>query len=134
MVGRGESGWMAPVSCVGICRENTMNLLLECANYSEPFLATFERIIKETVRKESNEEDLFSARLHAFLVMYYVTTGVPAKYVGDVMILIQKIKRNIVHRRFRREKTGVGIMRFRRHRLLAHLSITVQKICNLRKY
>ncbi len=117
---------MAPVSCVGICRENTMHLLFECANYSEPMWATLERIIKETLRKESNEEDLFGARSHAFLVMYYVTTGVPAKYVGDVMILIQEIKRNIVHRRLWRETTGVGITTFGRHRLLAHLSITVR--------
>jgi hypothetical protein len=56
------------------------------------------------------------------------------KYAGDVMVLIQEIKRNIIYRRFRRETDGVGITTFNRHRSLAHLSITVQKICNFRKY
>jgi hypothetical protein len=66
--------------------------------------------------------------------MYNITTNMPAKYTRDVMILIQEIKRNITYRRFRRETSGVGITTFNRMRLLAHLSITIQKICNLRKY
>jgi hypothetical protein len=59
---------------------------------------------------------------------------VPAKYTGDVMVLIQEIKRNIIYCRFRRETDGVGITTFDIHRFLAHLSITVQKICTLSKY
>jgi hypothetical protein len=50
------------------------------------------------------------------------------------MVLIQEIKRNIIYHRFRRENDGVGITTFDRSRLLSHLSIPVQKICNLRKY
>jgi hypothetical protein len=82
----------------------------------------------------SNGEIEFNSRFHAYLVMYNISTNVPAKYTRDVMILIQEIKRNIIYRRFRRETNGVGITIFDRLRLLAHLSITVQKICNLRKY
>jgi hypothetical protein len=59
--------------------------------------------------------------------MYNILTSVLAKYARDVMILIQEIKRNIVYRRFRRETDGIGITTFSRHRLLAHLSIIVQK-------
>jgi hypothetical protein len=66
--------------------------------------------------------------------MYSVTTGVPSKHVKDIMILIQEIKRNIVYRRFKRETLNVGVMTFGRHRPLAHLSITVQKIQSLRKH
>ncbi len=28
----------------------------------------------------------FNGRLHAFLVMYNISTGVPAKYAGDVIV------------------------------------------------
>jgi hypothetical protein len=115
-------------------KENTMHLMFECENYSEPLWATTEYIIKETVRRVGNGEDSYNIRLHAFLIMYSVTTGVPSKHVKDIMILIQEIKRNIVYRRFKRETSNVGVTTFGRHRLLAHLSITVQKIQSLRKY
>jgi hypothetical protein len=44
--------------------------------------------MKETIRTISNGEIEFNGRLHAFLVMYNISTSVPAKYTGDVMILI----------------------------------------------
>jgi hypothetical protein len=50
------------------------------------------------------------------------------------MILIQEVKRNIVLRRFKKETTGSGVTTFGRRRLLAHLSITVRKIRDLRRY
>ncbi len=66
--------------------------------------------------------------------MYNVSAGVPSKYIKDIMILIQDIKINIMFRRFKRETSDVGVTTFERHRLLAHLSITVQKIRGRRKY
>jgi hypothetical protein len=66
--------------------------------------------------------------------MYNISTSVSAKNTGDVMVLIQEIKRNIIYSRFRKETDGLGITTFDRPRLLVHLTITVQKICNLRKY
>jgi hypothetical protein len=108
--------------------------MFDCSNYSEPLWAIVENLVKETIRTISNGEIEFNGRLHTFLVMYNISTSVPAKYTGDVMVLIQEIKRKIIYRRFRRETDGVGITTFGRPRLLAHLSITVQKICNLRKY
>jgi hypothetical protein len=111
-----------------------MHLMFECSSYTEPLWAIVENLVKETIRTISNGEIEFNGRFHAFLVMYNISTSVPAKYTGDVMVLIQEIKRNIIYRRFRRETDGVGITTFDRPRLLAHLSITVQKIRNLRKY
>ncbi len=98
-----------------------MHLMFECSNYSEPLWAILENLVKETIWTMGNWEIEFNGRLHAFLEMYNISTGVPAKYTGDVMVLIQKIKRNIIYHRFRRETDGVGITRFDRPRLLAHL-------------
>jgi hypothetical protein len=131
----GQGGEQLYDSCK-LCgnKENTMHLMFEFGNNSEPLWATTENITKETVRREGNGEDSYNIRLHVFLIMYGVTTGVPSKYFKDIIILIQKIKRNIVYRRFKRETSNVGVTTFGRHRLLAHLSITVQKIPSLRKY
>ncbi len=60
----------------------------ECSNYNEPLWAILENLAKETIRTMSNGEVEFNGRLHAFLVMYNILTGVPAKYAGDVMVLI----------------------------------------------
>jgi hypothetical protein len=132
----GRQGGEQPDDSCKLCEssENTMHLMFECKNFSEPLWATMESIIKETIRKESNGEDSFNIRLHAFLVMYIVTTSVPSEYVGDVMILLQEMKRNIICHRFKRKTSDVGTIMFERHRLLAHLSITMQKILSLRKY
>jgi hypothetical protein len=102
--------------------------------YSEPLGATVGDVLKEAVKRESNEEENFSNRLHAFLVLYNVTAGLPNKNVKNIMILIQEIKRNIVLRRFKRESTDTGVTIFGRRRLYAHLSIIVEKIRSLRKY
>jgi hypothetical protein len=72
--------------------------------------------------------------MHAFLVLYNVTSGIPAKYSKDIMILIQEVKRNIVLCRFKRETTDIGITSFGRNRLYAHLAIVNEKIRSLRKY
>jgi hypothetical protein len=58
----------------------------------------------------------------------------PAEYSKNIMILIQEVKRNIVLRRFKRETSDLGVTTFGRRRLLAHLSITVRKIRDLRRY
>jgi hypothetical protein len=123
----------------GLCklcreRETTMHLMFECSSYSEPLWTLVGNLVRETIRTMSNGEIDFNGRLHAYLVMYNITTNVPTKYARDVAVIIQEIKRNITYRRFRRETSGVGITTFNRMRLLAHLSITIQKICNLRKY
>jgi hypothetical protein len=123
----------------GLCklcreRETTMHLMFECSSYSEPLWTLVGNLVKETIRTMSNGEIEFNGRLHAYLVMYNITNNMPEKFTRDIAILIQEIKRNITYRRFRRETDGVGITTFNRMRLLAHLSITVQKICNLRKY
>jgi hypothetical protein len=85
----GEPGGERPDGLCKLCgrRENTMHLMFECSSYSEPLWATEESLIKETIRTESHGEDTFNCRLHAFLVMYNVLTGVPAKYAGDAMVL-----------------------------------------------
>jgi hypothetical protein len=133
---KGEPGGEEIDGLCKLCREreNTMHLMFECTSYSEPLWTLVENLVKETIRTMSNGEIEFNGRFHAYLVMYNISTNVPTKYTRDVMILIQETKRNIIYRRFRRKTNGVGITTFNRLRLLAHLSITVQKICNLRKY
>ncbi len=49
-------------------------------------------------------------------------------------VCASEIQINIMLRSFKRETSDVGVTTFERHRLLAHLSITVQKIRGLRKY
>jgi hypothetical protein len=99
-----QEGEQLDVSCK-LCRnkENMMHLMFECGNYSEPLWAATKNIIKKTVRREGNGKDLFNIRLHAFLIMYSVTIGVPSKHVKDIMILIQEIKKKYSLSRFKRE-------------------------------
>jgi hypothetical protein len=70
-----------------------MHLMFECGNYSEPKLATSENMMNKAVRRESNKEDSFNIRLHAFLIMHNVTIGVPSKYAKYSVSWIKK--RNI---------------------------------------
>ncbi len=66
-------------------------------------MGRFERCFKGNRNRESKGKENLSIRLHAFLVLYNVTTGLPAKHIKNIMILIQEVKRNIVLRRFKRE-------------------------------
>jgi hypothetical protein len=89
--------------------------MVECGNYSEPKLATSENIINKAVRRESNREDSFNIRLHAFLIMHNVTIGVPSKYA------------KYSYHGLKRETSNVGVTTFERNRLLAHLSLQCKK-------
>jgi hypothetical protein len=132
----GGLGEERPEDACKLCgkKENIMHLMFECEKYSELLWATVGDVLREVVSRESNGEENLSNRLHAFLVLYNVTSGIPAKYSKDIMILIQEIKRNIVLRRFKRETTDTGVTVFGRRRLYAHLSIVIEKIRSLRKY
>jgi hypothetical protein len=77
-----------------------MHLMFECEKYSEPLWAVVSDVLKETVNRESKGKENLNTRLHAFLVLYNVTTGLPAEYIKNIMILIQEVKRNIVLCRF----------------------------------
>ncbi len=89
----GEPGGAGLDGLCKLCRgrENTMHLMFECSNYSKLLWAIVENLVKETIRTISNGEIEFNGRFHAFLVMYNISTSVPAKYTGDVMVLIQEI-------------------------------------------
>jgi hypothetical protein len=91
-IGSGLGGVHPEESCK-LCgnKEDTMHFMFDCEIYSEPFWAIVGNIIKETVNRESKGEEMFNSRLHAFLVMYNVTAGVPAKHINDIMTLIQQI-------------------------------------------
>jgi hypothetical protein len=132
----GGPGEVHPEDACKLCgvKENTMHLMFECGEYSEPLWKTLGDILKEAVARDSNGEENLSNRMHAFLVLYNVTSGIPAKYCKDIMILIQEVKRNIVLRRFKRETTDIGTTSFGRNRLYAHLAIVNEKIRSLRKY
>jgi hypothetical protein len=108
--------------------------MFECEKYSELLWAIVGDAIKETVNRESNGEENFSYRLQVFLILNNVTAGVPSKYIKNIMVLTQEIKRNKLLRRFKRETSDSGVTTFGRRRLFAHLSITVKKMRDLRKY
>jgi hypothetical protein len=91
--------------------------MFECKKYSELLWATVGDVLKEAVKRESNGEENFSNRLHAFLVLYNVTAGLPNKNVKNIMILIQEIKINTVLRRFKRETMDTGVTIFGRRML-----------------
>jgi hypothetical protein len=132
----GGPGEVPPEDACKLCgvKENTMHLMFECETYSEPLWTTLGDILKEAVARDSNGGENLSNRMHAFLVLYNVTSGIPAKYSKDIMILIQEVKRNIVLRRFKRETTDIGVATFGRNRLYAHLAIVDEKVRSLRKY
>jgi hypothetical protein len=131
-----EAGEVHPEDACKLCgvKENTMHLMFECEKYSEPLWATLWDILREAVARDSNGGENLSNRMHAFLVLYNVTSGIPAKYSKDIMILIQEVKRNIVLRRYKRETMDIGVTAFGRNRLYAHLAIVNGKIRSLRKY
>ncbi len=83
--------------------------MFKCERYSEPLRAVVGDVLKETVNRESKGKENFSKRLHAFLVLYNVTTGMPFEYIKNIMILIQEVKRNIVLRRFKWETSDSGV-------------------------
>ena len=115
-------------------RENTMHLMFECEQYSEPLWKELEGIINATIARINGREQMpYRIEMHAFLVLYSVWRGAPCSQTGAIMALIQEIKRNIVFRRFKRETTNSAI-RCDRARLLGHLLITVRKLESLRKY
>jgi hypothetical protein len=126
----GDPGGEPPEDACKLCgnKEDTLHLMFECEKYSEPLWAVVGNVLKETVNRESNGEENLSNRLHAFLVLYNVTAGIPTKYVKNIMALIQEIKRNIILCRFKRETSDTGVTNFGRRSLYAHLSITVEKI------
>jgi hypothetical protein len=134
-VGGGPGGEHPEDTCK-LCgaKENTMHLMFECERYSEPLWAVVSDVLKETIKRKSQGRENPNTRMHAFLVLYNVTVGMPAEYSKNIMILIQEVKRNIVLRRFKRETSDLGVTTFGRRRLLAHLSITVRKIRDLRRY
>ncbi len=69
------------------------------------------------------------------MVLYNITGGIPSKYCKIIMIIIQEIKRSIVYRRYRRETANAGgVIAYSPERIVAYLTITLQKILNLRKY
>ena len=116
-------------------KENTMHLLFECESYSEPLWTLLEKTINDAIGLEEPAGGYVNIRMHAFLVLYNITTGIPGKYCKIIMIVIQEIKRNIIFRRYQRETANAGgVTIYPRERLLAHLSITIRKIFNLRKY
>jgi hypothetical protein len=90
--------------------------------------------VGDALNRESKGEENFSNRLNAFLVLYNITAGLPSKYIKNIMILIQEIKRNIVLQRFKGETSDLGVTTFGRQRLFTHLSIIVKEIRDLRKY
>jgi hypothetical protein len=134
-IGGGPEGGHPEDACK-LCgtKENTMHLMFECGRYSEPLWKALGDIIKEAVARESNGGENISNRMHAFLVLYNITSSIPEKYRKYIMILIQEIKRNIVLRRFKRETTDTGTTSFGRTRLYAHIAIVNDKIRSLRKY
>ncbi len=74
-------------------------------------------------------------RLHAFMIMYNITGGIPSKYCKIIMIVIQEIKRSIVYRRYQRETASAGrVVVYSSEKIAAHLTITLQIILNLRRY
>jgi hypothetical protein len=117
-------------------KENTMHLLFECEKYSEPLWALTENVIRSAILAEEREGGTnYHFRLHAFMVLYNITGGIPSKYCKIIMIVIQEIKRNIVYRRYQRETASTGgAILYPTERLAAHLTITLQKIFSLRKY
>jgi hypothetical protein len=117
-------------------KENTMHLLFECEKYSEPLWALTENVIRNAILAEEREGGTdYNFRLHAFMVLYNITGGIPNKYCKIIMIVIQEIKRNIVYRRYQRETASTGgAILYPTERLAAHLTITLQKIFSLRKY
>jgi hypothetical protein len=48
--------------------------------------------LKETVNREGKGKENFRNRLHAFLVLYNVTTEIPSEYIKNIMILIQEVQ------------------------------------------
>jgi hypothetical protein len=91
----GEPGGEGPDGLCKLCgrRENTIHLMFECSNYSEPLWVILENLIKETIRTMSNGEVAFNGRLHAFLVMYNISTAVPAKYAEDIIVSDEDVGR-----------------------------------------
>jgi hypothetical protein len=81
-VGGGPGGEHLEDTCK-LCRdrENTMHLMFECEKYSKPLWAVVGDALKETVNRESKGKENLSNRLHAFLVLYNVTAGLPSKYI-----------------------------------------------------
>ncbi len=70
-----------------------------------------EKLINDAIRSEESDRGgggCVNLRLHAFLVLYNITTGVPRKYCKIIMIVIQEIKRNINFCRNQRETANVG--------------------------
>jgi hypothetical protein len=55
--------------------------MFECEKYSEPLWAVVSSVLKETVNRESKGKENLSTRLHDFLVLYNVTTGLPSEYL-----------------------------------------------------
>ncbi len=69
------------------------------------------------------------------MIMYNITGGIPSKYCKIILIIIQEIKQSIVYCRYQRETANAGgVVVYSSKRIAAHLTITLQKLLNLRKY
>ncbi len=73
-------------------QRNTVHLLFECGDYSEPLWAITENVIRETAIREEIG-GIFEHRTTCVSDMYNVTMGVPSKHVRIIRILIQEIKK-----------------------------------------
>jgi hypothetical protein len=114
-----------------LCRglANTMHLMFECKQYSEPLWKLLEQDVNITLRT-SNSKQTRNACLFGNIQYMDRCAMQPGRCN---MALIQEIKRNIVYRRYTRETTNRAI-HCNCARLLAHPLITVKKLESLRKY
>ncbi len=112
-----------------------MHLLFECENYSEPLWTFTKKVIKIAIQPEvGGKTTTLDCKL--FSVLYNIIACIPTKYCKMIMILTQEIKQNIVYHRYQRKtaSAGEGVVTYSPERIIAHLTITIQKILNLRKY
>ncbi len=50
-----------------------------------------------------------AVRLYSFMILYKVTNGLLSKHAKEKMNIIQELKRNTVHYRYKRETTNANI-------------------------
>jgi hypothetical protein len=117
----------------GLCGEveNTMHLLFECAQCSEPLWELVGEAITALIRQASPTAQTY--RVHAHSAIYNIYDGqVPRQHAGQVMAWFQEIKRDFIYRRFKR-CTG-RIIQPDRTRLLGYLINTLGRMDSLYKY
>ncbi len=89
----GMDGANGPLCALCSGRENTMHLMFECKQYSEPIWKLLENATNETLTRISDREKQLQGRIemHAFLVLYRVWVGAPSSQSRAIMALIQEI-------------------------------------------